>query len=70
MCPKLRNAGLVGIIIIMAGGNLVMVMIAFPIVAVVLLFVIFRVVTKSYGHIKLSFSQLSSRVDVVLIGFF
>jgi O-antigen/teichoic acid export membrane protein len=82
---------LVGIIIIMAGGDLVMVMIAFPIVAVVLLFVIFRVVTKNYGHIKLSFSwsyltrklreaipfglsellvQLSSRVDVVLMGFF
>jgi O-antigen/teichoic acid export membrane protein len=58
---------------------------------VVLLFVIFRVVTKNYGHIKLSFSwsyltrklreaipfglsdlllQLSSRVDIVLMGFF
>jgi hypothetical protein len=47
---------MVGIIVVMAGSDLVMVMIVFPIVAVVLLFIIFRVVTKKYGHIKLSFS--------------
>ena len=46
---------MVGIIVVMAGGDLVMVTIAFPIVAVVLLFVIFRVVIKNYEHIKLSF---------------
>jgi membrane protein implicated in regulation of membrane protease activity len=46
---------LVGIIVVMAGGDLVMVMIAFPIVAVVLLFVIFRVVQKTMDILNFLF---------------